>query len=740
MSKFTSTLTWFRTSIGAKIILPYLLLTLIVAGAGAFIVTQLVTGSLEERFNNQLLDAGRLVAEGMVNGEKERLTILRLISNTEGVATAIANEDGDALQELIPQLITTSDTDFATLLNQKGIEVFGWYRGPTQEEHSLRAGANFSSIPDVNMVLSGFDDGYGTKRSFVAFAEDGAMLFTIGPVIDQGNIVGVAMVGNHLSRITSRLAQSAFAKVTLYARDGEVLATSFVDPEQDVSGLLQEPETRYETIIGLLQTSSANEQVVTAVADGEVPLRQVRVLNQAYRLAYGDWRLRNQSYGLFSVALPSNFIVTAATNSRNLLSIVFSLATIAVITLGFFIASRILQPIDRLVEVSTAVSQGDLDQRTHINRADEIGTLAQSFDVMTERLVQRNRELLEQASKLEAILNSIADGVIFVNQDNEIITANPAAQPLLTTLNSANGHGANGNNTNHPTFNMLLDNQIPAPTPRHQIGSRVFSSTLSPVNTPVGDTLGRVIVLRDVTREAEAEHLKDGLITSISHELRTPLTSIKGYVELLKMAAQEKLSPNHLQFLDVVSSNTDKLINHVNKLIEISEIQEGSLQLHLDSLNIADVVQSSADRWQTRMADKGLTFAAVLRDSSMLMQGDYKRLAWALDNLLENAYHYTPAGGHVELHAYWDAAAHEARIDVTDTGIGINAVDLPYIFTRFFRAQRDEVFHEAGVGLGLFITKSLLEMQGGRIWVESKLNQGSTFHIALPGEMESVYA
>lgn len=739
MTQMTSFMQRFRISIGAKIILPYLLLTLIVAVVGAFIMTRMVVDSLDERFNNQLIDAGRIVVERMVDYEEERLETLRLITNTKGVAAAIDTGDKETLAALIPQLALNSNLDFVSLLDTEEKEVFGWYRPSTQGEVEIRAGASFADVPDVQMILNGVDDGFGVKRTFVGNVKDKAMIFTIGPVYENGQIMGAAMVGVHMQKISIGLAQDAIAKVTLYDQQGSVIATSFIDPEQDILTLLQEPSSQYETVISLLETPSAKNQVVTAVTENKVPLRQVEVLNQTYRLAYGDWRMRNQSFGLFSVALPSNFIVTAASNSRNLLSLVFSIATIAVITLGFLIARRIVQPINRLVHVSTAVSQGNLSQRTGISRPDEIGTLASSFDTMTETLVQRNRELLEQAGKLEAILNSIADGVIVFDHHNQIVSSNPAARPLLRTLGMENQRLKNGKN-GRPAFTSFLSGESVFPSQRYQIGSRFFSGTTAPVTATSGEAFGRVVVLHDVTREAEAEALKDGLITSISHELRTPLTSIKGYVELLKMAAKDQLDPSHLHFLDVVNNNTNKLIDHVNKLIEISEIQEGTLKLRLDWLDMADLVQDAATRWQTRLQEKNLTLNVKLAQESLPLYGDAKRLAWALDNLLSNAYHYTLTDGQVSIHADQDMTTQEIRIDIIDTGVGIAATDLPYLFTRFFRVQNRETFNEEGVGLGLFIVKSLVEMHKGHIWIESIVNKGTSIHITLPGSLHGDHA
>jgi hypothetical protein len=187
------------SGIGSKIIFPYLLLTLIVAGIGAFIVVNLVTGTLQERFNNQLLDAGRVVAESMVGYEEERLTTLRQVSFTEGVAESLAATDIESLAALIPQIIVNSPTDAVILLDLDGRQIFGWHRfdaPPPQAETGLMA--DLSQIADVQLVLDGFADAYGDKRAFLADTAYGPMLYTVGPVYLADEQVGAVLVGTDL--------------------------------------------------------------------------------------------------------------------------------------------------------------------------------------------------------------------------------------------------------------------------------------------------------------------------------------------------------------------------------------------------------------------------------------------------------------------------------------------------------------------------------------------------------------
>ena len=732
----------FRASIGTKIVLPYLILTLGVAGVGGFIVIRLVTGSWQERFHNQLLDTGRVVSESMVLIEEERLETLRLVIGTNGVADSLAAGDREALADLVPQIIANSNSDAVELLDKNGQEVFGWQRPPNQfgaigEE---RSGADFGPLKDVRMVLSGVVDEYGAKRILLSQTSQGLMLFTIGPVYLNDQLVGAAMVGTYIEEIVPRLAEASVARVTLYDPQGTMLNTSFGQGQQGLANLLQEPRDQYSTIRTLLSESPERHPVVVSKADDEVPLRRVQVLGQEYSLAYGDWRIRGQSLGLFSVALPTRFIVSTASTSRNVLGVLFSVATIAVFAIGFNTAQRIMRPLQRLVQTSTAVTQGDLSRRTGIQRSDEIGHLAHSFDAMTERLVERNRQLLEQASKLEAILDSTADGIIVLDQYGVIITSNPAAQQIFDEVSSdflsdilrelpsqALLDAANDADVN---TEQALELARLRQAHRYEVGGYVLSALMAPVKTPELEVLGTVIALRDITREAEAEQLKDGFITNISHELRTPLTAIQGNSELLQITAGDQLSDRQARYIDRIVTNTEKLAHHINEIIEISQIQGGSLRLNKDKLNLSVLVLQIAEKWRKSFEEKDLTLQLHLPESELWVNGDQQRLVWAIDNLLSNAERYTLQGGTI-VRLYHDND--EARLDVTDTGVGIAVSDQPYLFTRFFRATpHQEMYEVSGVGLGLFITRSLAELHGGRAWAESEINVGSTFSLSIP--------
>lgn len=728
-------------SIGTKIILPYLLLTLAVAGVGAFTVARLVAGSLQERFHNQLLDAGRVVADGIVDDEAKRLEILNVVVHTEGIPESVVANDRAALAGRLPQVIANSPTDAVIILDRQGDEIFGWQRPPFQFDGGQEsAGHSYAASSEIQRVLSGQVDKFGDRRLQIIDTEPGVMVFTLAPIYADQTVVGAAMVGTYLDELVIELNQEAVARVTFYHRQGEVMATSHGGETETIVAALAESPSHYRSLLTELYEPKDWYQQVVAEPETLVLIKQVKIIDKDYTVAYGDWRMRDQSLGFYSVALPSNFIVSAAATSRNLLGLIFSVATMGVLVLGLLIARRIINPLNRLVDTSMAVAEGDLERRTGIDSEDEIGSLARSFDVMTDRLATRNRQLVEQSSKLEAILNSTGDGLIVFDPQGCPITINPAAEnilaaiagnflaDLLRELPAALVDPAN-REAKSVTPETLAWANLQKPR-RYEVGEKVLSALISPVVAPDGETLGTVVALRDITREAEAERLKDDFITSVSHELRTPLTAIRGYIDLLRITASNRLDTKQTGYLEAISDNTVELLHHINEIIDIAEIQAGKLRLKKEETNLGRIVEAVLDRWRSALAEKRLALSLELPPQPLWVDGDPLRLHWAINNLLNNAHKYTPTGGRIEVRLF--PTEGEARLEISDTGVGINVADQPYLFTRFFRATHPSMYQEAGVGLGLYISRTLVELHNGHIWATSEPEVGSTFTLALP--------
>jgi signal transduction histidine kinase/DNA-binding response OmpR family regulator len=258
----------------------------------------------------------------------------------------------------------------------------------------------------------------------------------------------------------------------------------------------------------------------------------------------------------------------------------------------------------------------------------------------------------------------------------------------------------------------------------------VLAVSIAPMSTEVGDTPGLVAALRDVSREAEVDRMKNEFISTVSHELRTPLTSIKGYTDLLFLGRVGPMSDQQREFLRIIKQNADRLTALVSDILDISRIETGRVRLSIEPIDLASSIGSVVTSFQGPFDEKGLTLATQIPEHLPRVRGDADRVTQILTNLVGNALQYTPPPGEVTILAA--VAGHFVQVSVVDTGIGISAEDQARIFDRFYRADHPQVLEAAGTGLGLAIVKMFVEMLGGTVSVESELGQGSTFSFTLP--------
>jgi CheY-like chemotaxis protein len=223
--------------------------------------------------------------------------------------------------------------------------------------------------------------------------------------------------------------------------------------------------------------------------------------------------------------------------------------------------------------------------------------------------------------------------------------------------------------------------------------------------------------------------MKSDFVSIASHELRTPLTSIKGYLELVMMGAGGPVNEQQETFLRVARDNADRLYELVDGLLDVSRIESGRIELDVKLLSLAEIIDVVATTLHNQFEDRGLALKLEIEPNLPQILGDPGRISQVMFNLMSNAYKYTPEG-QVTVQAYQKENA--IHINVIDTGLGISAKDQEKLFSRFFRAGDAAVRQQPGTGLGLNITKSLIEMHGGQIWVESEPGKGSAFNFTLP--------
>ena len=375
MSRVGNRLLYPARHIRWKIIAPYVLLTAVLAAAGTFMATRLVTGSLEERFENQLAESGRVTSDAVVRRERQHLEVVRGVAFTDGVADATGDGDAKELDKLVLPLAANSRAELVEVLDTRGERVFGAHLSDaeTLEYEPIDDTEDRISWTLVQGVLGKQQDELGDKFAQIVETSYGYVLYTAGPVYEGDKLVGVVLVGSLLDSFLPAAKGEALADVTVYDFNGVPLATTFADQGSNDEADL----TPAADVVGGFSAPGA--------------LRESRTLfGRDFDLLYGQLVIRDQAVGIYSIALPSSFIVSAGGATRWQLGLLFTLATGGVLFTGWLLARSLTKPLLRLVKAARAVSAGDLTARSGVHTLDEVGVLASSFDLMTERLQRQH--------------------------------------------------------------------------------------------------------------------------------------------------------------------------------------------------------------------------------------------------------------------------------------------------------------------------------------------------------------
>jgi PAS domain S-box-containing protein len=365
-----------------------------------------------------------------------------------------------------------------------------------------------------------------------------------------------------------------------------------------------------------------------------------------------------------------------------------------------------------------------------------------------ERLGSMLRSQQVEASRQTAILEAVADGVLVTDPSNTITFVNPSAEGILSFSAAqiigkplGNFSGLFGKSTQ--TWSSTIHNWSENPGSQH-VGE-TYAEQISMDNGHVvlvhlapiiwhNEFLGTVSIFRDITHEVEVDRLKSEFVATVSHELRTPMTSIRGYVDILLMGAAGALSENQAHFLEIVKSNTERLNILVNDLLDISRIEAGRVTLSIQSVDIREVADEIvADTLRRSEEENKVMHISIQADKRLpRVKADPERIRQIMDNLVDNAYNYTPADGNITISLHKEN--HEIQVDVRDSGIGIALELQDRVFERFYRGEDPLVLATPGTGLGLPIVRQLVEMHRGKIWMKSAgiPGEGSEFSFTLP--------
>ena len=403
--------------------------------------------------------------------------------------------------------------------------------------------------------------------------------------------------------------------------------------------------------------------------------------------------------------------------------------------LSFFITSSITAPINDLTEKAEKMASGDFSQEIRGKSNDEIGHLADMFNILRRELDDNITEISNEKSKLETILKYMADGLIAVDLSGQIIHANAAARALLDLsdeeMENLNFSGilqkfgkkdiADGikNITSSEVMNEIV-----------MYRSNILSIRYARFTAEDDNDIGVIMLIQDITESQKLEQMQTDFVANVSHELRTPLTTIKSYTETLLESGIED-EETQKNFLMVIDDETERMSRLVKELLQLSRLDSHREKMNFKELEVGKILEDCVKKITLTAQAKEQTVECVYdRNTPLYIMGDRDKMQQVILNILTNSIKYTQAGGKIRLNAWKEDDV--VCITVEDNGIGISDAELSRIFERFYRVDKARSRAMGGTGLGLSIAKQIIEVHGGSILAQSKEGSGTTMQITLP--------
>jgi signal transduction histidine kinase/DNA-binding response OmpR family regulator len=374
------------------------------------------------------------------------------------------------------------------------------------------------------------------------------------------------------------------------------------------------------------------------------------------------------------------------------------------------------RPLDDLVGATGRLAEGELESRVEPSGPRELRDLAESFNTMAGELDSTQRRLAEERQKLAVTIRSLGDALVVCDPEGIVTSVNPRAAELVPML--VPGVDSQGPHSPLPPREEALGAEVTITG-----GTRTLAVTASDLE---GEGQGVVWTIRDISERARLETLKTEFVATASHELRSPLTSIKGFVELL--ARSEGLDSKQREFLDVILLSTNRLVDLVNDLLDVARIEAGQIEIHPRATDVVEAVREVTTLIGPRIADKSQELELQLPRVLPAALADPARLRQIITNLLTNAHLYTEPGGRIGVGL--EVEEHAIVVRVSDTGRGMTPEEQEHVFDRFYRGTDGRT--APGTGLGLSIVKSLIDLHGGSIEIDSTAGEGSIFTVRIP--------
>lgn len=732
-----------RSSIRTRFVASFAALLVMVVLALSSTLTGVLSQNVEKEKLTQLgLQLGNVVDELETEETADLAGQVQVVVDLEETVQVPIASGGsqDRLAQDIVEELDFLQFDFVMIMNPRG-RILGFHLSDgdfVPRRFSRIDVLNIAGTKVVAEVARGRSDVAANPAQIGDKYVANMAVRTVPDPSARGGTVGIIAAGRFINRadmeeISSRLAAEASLVV-----DGRTVASLLPRAVRDADLVPRAIETQL----------GATDEPVTA---------QQILQGQSFFSAFAN--IDAQGGGPVATVVLSSGAETIVEARESLTQILFLVAlavgSIALL-LAYFSGRRITRPIQSLTQTASAIRSGDLNAQAVVSGDDEVGRLGETFNDMTASLFKMTKDLRSAAreeqqlrSRIETIIQSMADGLVATDGDHKVLAFNREAE-LLTGMKARHAIGkpvetvlracdANGERVPLPIFDLAtgsVDNIFL----EKRNGQRTPVAVVSAVLTAEeGDVAGGVAVLRDMSREREVERMKSEFLANISHELRTPLTPIKGYAEIL---GRKEVPPDKVKkFVGGILEGTARLERIIQLLVDFSAMEAGRLAPRSKPIDIGEMVERLAHSWEAK-TPKHMVVAEV-SEGLPHVSGDERLLKRSLEEVLDNAVKFSPQGGTIRLEARGAGAAKGERrqsfveVTVSDEGIGIPPEDLPKIFSDFHQLDGSETRSYGGLGLGLAFVQRIVEAHNGSVSVESVLEEGTRLTISVPAAMRS---
>ncbi len=563
----------------------------------------------------------------------------------------------------------------------------------------------------------------------------------IAPQLAENDLTTVARFSNRFYHSTSSLRYILYADDTGNIRLGIPFSESEVQNSLMIERRIHIPEHSGRADLPLVRQHQAPEGVVTDV--------------------FVSIEHEGKFLGTLAIGINPNPTLVASTGlTRDVTIAVFVSIWVMVILGAVFNALQITKPIKELLSGVKNIAAGNFKQRIDLPLGGELGELIGSFNEMAERLeifeAQNIDELTAEKAKLETLVTTIADGAVLIDNDLQIVLANPNARRFFgwehRDLTGTNVLHILPNNVSaqltRPLYQIVAGKQegeefrVTLAQPTKRTMRILITNVLDPMKENVRAI---AMTIQDITREVELNEAKSQFISNISHELRTPLFNIKSFIETLHDYGDELSEAERSEFLDTANRETDRLTRLVNDVLDLSKL-ESSHTYQFGAVELHQSIEQTLRTYQLNAKDKSIELCQEIEPELPSVLGNYDLILQVLANFVGNALKFTKADGKVTIRAHRVPGGGEpgennnsaaVRVEIVDTGIGIDPEDQRAIFDRFFRVE-NRVHTLEGTGLGLSIVRNIIEKHHSQIHITSAVGVGTTFWFDLAVYQEPV--